>query len=288
MSFLNTVKDEIKDVAQTLTGINFAKSYKEPNVAGIQVVGFNENTFQNVDQKYKVTIENNYWRVNAWLQEGFEFDVDSTWTDLINIPSFGGLTKTAENAVQGLVKAFGGVSLKNVAMTRRKWDGTSPMKVNLKLKFRAYDDAQREVVQACHALQSMVLPEEATSEYLKKWGYKEGIIPGFLIPPGPNEQYMTKGLAALKATEAQGNARINQTLGGAGDIISIDMFGGGFYLDMVIVKSVKVNFDPKMTDKGPVAAVVDVAIESYEILTKQKLKDAYNHLGYIKQENIKS
>jgi hypothetical protein len=283
MAFLDTIKDEAREVAQTLTGITFSKSYKEPQTFGKQLVGFNENTFQSIDPKYRVVIENNCggsgnkgWIVNAWLQEGFEFDVNSTWVDLINIPSFRGLSQTAENIIQGATKAFGGVSLKNMAMTRRKWDGSSPLKINLKLKFRTYDDAQREVIAAVHALQSMALPEEATSKT-----FNGAIIPGFLIPPGPNEQFLNSSLAVLKAAEAQGNARINNTLGGEGDLISVDLFGGAFYLDMVVIKSVKATFDPKMTDKGPVAAVVDVAMESYEVLTKQKLNKAYQGEGYL-------
>lgn len=283
MGILGTIKNEGKDIISTITGIDFSKSYvPKANYTGKQIVGFNDTAFNYVDSRYKVVIENNKWIVNAWLQENFEFGVTSEWNDIIGIPSLGGLTQGAVDAVNAGGKALTGTVAKNMAMTRRKWIGSSPLSISLKLRFRAYDDAQKEVVQAVHALQDMALPKEAESMNLQNVsGGRTNIIPGFLIPPGPNEQYANPRNASLKSTEAKGNERINQTLGGAGDVISIDMFAGGFYLDMIVIRSVEATFDPKMTTNGPVAAEVILKIESYEILTKQKLDNAYSGAGYI-------
>jgi len=281
MSFIDTVKGETKDIAETLTGISFKKSFTSPTQNGRKVVGFNETAFQYVDQKYRVVIENTHWRVNAWLQDDFEFKVGSHWDSLISIPGLNELAKVGEGIINSGVKAATGATLHNVAMTRRKWTGSDPLQATLKLKFRTYDNADKEVLQACQALQSMCLPAEMELNLGKLYN---GPVPGFLIPPGPNEMYIAKG-ADKGLGKVFGNSdQAAQSFGRSGDIISIDLFNGGFYLDMVVINDVTVKFDSKMTEKGPVAAEVTVNLQSYEVLTKQKLGKVYNNLGFQKEK----
>lgn len=265
------IANEAQDLLKDTLGIDFRKSFVSKPLTGKKIVGFNETAFQQVDPKYKVVIENSEFIVNAWLQDGFEFDTSSNWGALLGIMSGGAVSEVAELAT----KAVAGVSLKNVAMTRRKWENSTPLQVNLKLKFRAYEDADIEVLQACKALQSMTLPAEVDT-------FIKGVLmPGVLIPPGPNEMYLSTGTAsASNQFLAWNKGASKQKLLGSGDIISIELFGGQFYLDMVIIKNVKVKFDSKLTAKGPVAAEVNVTLESYEVLTKQKLEKAYAGLGY--------
>jgi len=275
MTFMSTIANEAKDAAQTLTGIRFKKSFTPTQVPNKKVVGFNEEAFQYVDQKYRVVIENSNWRVNAWLQDEFEFNVDSTWEPLSSVAGFDKYNKATGGLIDTAAKAITGTSLKNMAMTRRKWTGSSPLNVQLKLKFRTYDDADIEVVQAIHALQAMCLPGEMEA------GDTGVIIPGFLIPPGPNEMYVAKGLENAMGKLFGNSAQAKNVVGRTGDVISIDLFGGGFYLDMVVINRVFVKFDSKMTAKGPVAAEVVVNLQSYEVLTKQKLDKVYSGAGYI-------
>ena len=275
MAFLDTVAGNIQDAAQVLTGINFKKSFRSPPVNGKTSVGFTEGTFQYVDEKYRVVIENSRWIVNAWLQDNFEFKVSSEWASLLNIPGLEQFVEAGKGMINTVTKAATGATLQNMASTRRKWIGSSPLGVNLRLKFRTYDDAKTEVLDACHALQDMCLPAEMKAG--------DQIVPGFLIPPGPNEMYATKGISDFLGGILGGlgeKDQAKQIMGRTGDIISIDLFGGNFYLDMVIIKNVSVKFDSKMTEKGPVAAEVLLELESYEVLTKQKLDLAYKGLGY--------
>ena len=280
MSFLNIIKDEARELAQMASGITFAKSYTTPLTRGKKTAGFPDNFFGQVDDKYKVVIENSEWVVNAWLQENFRFKTGSSWQPLIspNIPLVGAVT----DGVSSMFKGLTGYALKNMAMTRRRWDGSEPLTIELKLKFRAYDNAEQEVLNAVRALQSMALPAE--SDPISIGGGFKGPVPGFLIPPGPNEFYATKETSEV-VESLPGFGAEGQRFGGAGDIISIDMFGGGFYLDMIVVNSVDASFDPKMTDNGPVAAEVSVLLESYEVLTKSKLENAYGGVGYMTSSN---
>ena len=281
MTFLATVKDEARSLFEVASGITFKKSYTAPRVHGKQTVGFNEYAFSQVDNKYKVVIENGQWVVNAWLQENFRFKVGSQWGSLLSTIPF---AKEVSGAASSATKALTGYALKNIAMTRRKWEGTDPLSIELKMRFRAYENSQREVVDAVKALQSMTLPSE--SKPVNIAGF-ESPVPGFVIPPGPNEIYMTPGASGVvKNLPGFGGGSNEQRLGGAGDIISIDMFGGSFYLDMVIIKSVEASFDPKMTKDGPVAAEVSVLLESYEVLTKSKLDNAYSGIGYMTSSTL--
>ena len=271
---------EIKETVQTLTGVSFTKAYTPPKpVRGKTVVGFNEGTFKNVDSQYRVTIENKDWIVNAWLQDNFEFDVNSDWGALISSPSdmLKGLAKGISDTQALVTKALSGKTLKNVAMTHRKWEGSSPLSINLRLKFRAYDNAKIEVLQACQALQAMVLPSEMGIKLPNN-----SPLPGFLVPPGPGETYISSKFE--KNYKLFGN---NFSAFSRNDNISLKMFGGKFFLDMCIVKSASVSFDPKMTKDGPVAAEVNIKLESYEMLTKEKLGKIYEGSGYI-NEGLKS
>ena len=280
MTFLATVKDEARSLFEVASGITFKKSYTAPQVYGKQTVGFNEYAFSQVDNKYKVVIENSQWVVNAWLQENFRFKVGSQWGSLLSSIPF---AKEISGVASSATKALTGHALKNIAMTRRKWEGTDPLSIELKMRFRAYENSQREVVDAVKALQSMTLPAEmGPLKFLKGTMFGDSPVPGFVMPPGPNEFYSSSMASVMDKVPWGGN---DQRIGESGDIISIDMFGGGFYLDMVIIKSVEASFDPKMTKDGPVAAEVSVLLESYEVLTKGKLDNAYRGIGYTTSSN---
>jgi len=202
------------------------------------------------------------------MQEKTMFRITSDWESFIPI---GGLTQHA-NAITQLVS---GRALVSRFSSRRSWKGTSPVTLNIELKFESIENTYRNVIAPVLALMQMALPGA-------------GVL---LKPPGPDPFRMPKKLksaarsissavsAVFSATEVQTaglkNTEFKDEKAG-GDWITVKI---GNYLEFtsVIIKSVTPVFDTKMSVDGgyPVSANVNVEIESYEILTKETLSDAF-------------
>jgi hypothetical protein len=132
-----------------------------------------------------------------------------------------------------------GKSLSNPVSSRRIWAGTTPIKLSLELYFVAIKDAKKEVEEPCNRLQRMILPS-----------FSKGIIP-LLTPPGPHPVFAEQG-----------------------DQISIRI-GNMLNLNQVIISEVTVRKDNKLDKDGRcLSAVVNLEIETYEILTKEAFSQA--------------
>jgi len=279
MGILGTIKDDIKDITSSVTGKVFKKSYVPRNASTKPIVcGFPDGEFPEVDSKYRIKITSSKYEVHSIMQDNFKFDVTSEWGPLVNfdIPflrELGGFEDSAFKAATGIV-------LKNMALTRRKWMGSSPLRINMRLEFRAVNDAENEVVTAVRGLQSMVLPEEMSPQSMgNDPKASNAIIPFFLQPPGPNEFW-----GGSRTAPVAGEGLASSRLFGIGDPVSLEMFGGTFKLDLIIVKSVSAVFDKRMTANGPMQATVELNLESYEMMTKNKLEEAYQGLGYTTKQ----
>lgn len=253
--------------------LNFSKEYTGGGILNTIksflpiVCGVPQSALNDVNKaKYSVTIrafppgENvrPSVEINAWLQEKIEFSVASDWIATQD------LLGSIKDAVSSGVQLITGKTLNSTMMTRRKWKGSSPISLNLKLKFEAINDVGEEVLKPCYGLKALVLPSGG-GEFAKEQF--------FLNPPGPNPFYLGNAAAEF---EIPGT---NYKPFGPGEQISIDI-GGFLKFESVILKNVKVTFENRMSKKGPVGALVDLTIETYEMLTRESLSKCYGVFGF--------
>lgn len=207
--------------------------------------------------------------VTGILQENMMIGVESIWEPFIPTEQYG----PADTLAQALTA--GKWSLITKATSRRKWKGSTPLKISLILKFRAVEDAFKEVVEPCRILQSLALPSEGKdAQDLRTISDIKKAIP-FLAPPGPTP-FTTEDLLNRDAGKIRGikQDQILQGLRG-GDLIVL-RFGRFLNLFNVILRSANINFAPRFDQKGnPIAADATLLFESYEIMTAESLASAY-------------
>jgi len=245
--------------------IDFSKTFKSAQTWVIGkaknmlpvIVGVPESVLSTVSNQYLVTITAEFggalggpnisgreFTVNAFLQEKIQLSAASSWEGITqDIPGY--------DAVMGKLNATtqmaSGRSMKTPWSTRRKWMGSDPITLTLKLKFEAQNDVEKEVLWPCMGLQGLTLPRGG---FLGQLG---------IIPPGPNP-YTWK---------TEGKQR--------GEHITVNV-GNFLKFDHVIVKNVDVVYENRMTAKGPVGAEVAITIQTYEMLTREGLQKAYGEV----------
>jgi hypothetical protein len=250
----------ILNFSKTFTGgglINTIKSFL-PVVCGVP-----QSVVNTTNNKYLVYISTDDQpepvRVWAWLQEQFVFNVTSEWTDIASMDA---------GPIGDVYQLATGRTLSSTLSTRRKWKGSSPINLEIKLKFEAIDDVRREVILPCMYLQSLVLPYGG--EVSRGVGEGEQF---FLRPPGPNPFYVP-GVENLTNVPGWAKTALSQ-----GQNISIDIGGGFIVFDSVILTSVQITYEARMSEVGPVGATATVHFQTYEMLTKEKIKDAYSGIS---------
>jgi hypothetical protein len=187
--------------------------------------------------------------VRAIMQDEVRMTTGSKWESFLGVITGNPIGNLAELTAQ----AFFNTSLQNAALSRRIWRGTDPLSLTLNLRFEEEYSSTVEVMQACEALQAMCLPGSSSSTGL-----------GLLIPPGPSP-------FVLDAT----------TAGKASDLIAVYV-GRALSFTNVIIKQVDVSYQTRMgTDGFFKAAKVAVTFETYEIVTKNRLRSASPNDGGI-------
>jgi hypothetical protein len=236
------------------------------------VFGFPENR-TDVSPEYLVQIRSDMMdrTINALLQDNFVTSIQSTWRQ-------SSLTGSVQGLLQEGAQALSGYALGSQFMTRRIWYGSSPMRLNLKLKFEAIKDAQKEVVVPCGTLQQIAAPglffsTQQQRKILKEQPWLEYLL---IVPPGPNPFY---GALRSRAGKAAGE-KIGSVIAFGnrpGDDISIQI-GKFMTFARVIVTSAQVTWGKRFNAEGfPISASAEVQFESYEIYTKE---DIATTLGY--------
>ena len=183
--------------------------------------------------------------INAYLQDKVSFTAGSKWEGIIqSIPGAETLQKTVDTVIQAAAHK----TAISTMSTNRKWAGSDPIGINLKLKFEAVNDVETEVLLPCRLLQGLTLPS--------------GGIEGFgLTPPGPSG-------FAIKQGEKDDLSR--------GETIAINI-GNFLGFRSVIIKSVKVTYENRMSADGPIGAEVEMVIESWRMMTREKLSEVYDN-----------
>lgn len=179
--------------------------------------------------------------IYAYLQEKITFTCASNWGNVGQM--FEGITDFSSTVSQSFTQH----SFESTIASRRKWTGSEPIKITMKLKFEAIDDVENEVLTPCSALQALTLPRNGLNMMGSSF---------FLVPPGPSPFKWFKGQER-------------------GDEISINV-GNFIFFNSVIVTSVEVVYDSRMSNLGPIGADVTLQLESYEMLTKKGLSDVYS------------
>ena len=205
--------------------------------------------------------------IGAWLQEKIKFEVSSEWEPLVDMSGI----SSADNFFQ-----LFGVSINSTFSSRRKWKGSQPISIFFNLRFEALSDTKKEVIEPCLRLQQLALPTRGAVNVSGE---------SFLLqPPGPNPFY----LEAASSIKVGGHQ-----LFGAGEVIEIDVgqgflkFGTSSDGNGVVIKNVKVEFDNRMSEDGPIGATVNLEIQTYEMLTRDKLAKIYNMEESSATTNIK-
>lgn len=112
------------------------------------VCGTPESAFADIPANYKVRIHS-IWRkgrkeseviINAFLQEKITLKVESRWQSLEQL-----MEADARYELADTVANLIGRSLRSTLTTNRKWAGSSPVQIALKLKFEAVTDVRSEV-----------------------------------------------------------------------------------------------------------------------------------------------
>lgn len=198
----------------------------------------------------------------GYLPETFSIGVSSEWSEPFANVSAGQLA----DAVQ-LVTNMRPVSQ---AMTMQVWQGTAPVRFNMRFHFVAYSDAYMDVVQPVERLMRLTVP-------FRKAG-------GILVPPGPNVQWL-QGIAS-QFGGGQSNAPTNLTFGSSQQNANsssgetpkvldnargkISLAIGRFlWFENVVVESVDTEFDTAFTSEGfPISARTDITFKTFTVLTQ--------------------
>ena len=181
--------------------------------------------------------------INAYLQDKISFTASSTWDGIIT-----SALKEVQDTIDTAAQAIFHKSAISTMSTNRKWAGSAPIGISLKLKFEAMNDVETEVLLPCRLLQGLTLPS--------------GGVEGFgLTPPGPS------GFAIKQGEEGDI---------GRGETIAINI-GNFLGFRSVIIKDVKVTYENRMSADGPIGAEVDLTIESWRMMTREELSAVYDN-----------
>jgi len=225
----------------------------------------------------RITSYRNQCRIIGILQEEVKTRVESRWEPLVPTS----LLATGNILLQAVTR--GKRALVTKATSRRVWMGSTPITISLNLKFQAVKNSFREVVEPCRLLQSIALPSEpgeATDWEGLKTSETEKIteaaskLPA-LKPPGPTPFTLEGILNAASSNNELTPSKIKEGLKG-GDYIVVE-FGRFLTFRNVIVREVAVAHHIKPDPDGnPVSANVNLVFETYEMMTTESLKNAYD------------
>jgi len=256
-SITTNVTNFTKEATQNLLG--------NPTYGGKNKYGYITSSFGNTPAQYQVLIHSSLRThadrsetlVKALMQNNFEMRVEGDWVAMPQITdALGGLGTFIQKWGEQTAQTFG-FSTKTLFNSRRMWNGSSPIEIPLTLKFEAIRDPYNEVYMACKALQKMALPGILSKTASAGIG---------LIPPGPSPVY--------------GNSTSQ------GDKIRI-MIGRFLVFNLVIIKSVNVEFSARMTEQGlPLGAKVDLMFQTYEIQTKTSLNKIYSGSNVVSSKTF--
>ena len=193
--------------------------------------------------------------VKAFIQNQVELKVESKWGPFMDL---GGIKEDVQSLFQLITRR----ALVTQWSSRRIWKGSSPMVMSIPIRFEAINDAEKEVVMACKKLQQLAAPR-------KGFSFSKGsVLDAFLVPPGPSPFSAEQILSKIGGENIEGHVS-------TGELTTIEI-GSFLIFEKVVVREVTVVFDNRMSVTGhPIGATATIVFETYEMLTKNDLDNAY-------------
>ena len=262
--------------------VSLGSAIKSNNTAGgIQRSGLTYADGDELPSSYKIIIYSSGLKaaVIAPIQDKTTFRVTGEWEPFI------------PNVVQGVWNQASQLLFKQALVSRytsrRIWKGTSPIEITLNLPFNSVNDTFNNVIEPVLRLVQMAAPSE------------EGALAKFLpllTPPGPSP-FNTEELALVNNAAQAGNSAAQAIRGmlpqatGAVNAVSNSAQGAKKWLDngdnisirigdylifnKVVVKDVQPTFDTAHDTNGwPIRATVMITFQTYEMPTKETLRDS--------------
>lgn len=245
----STLLRQVPGAVNQLGSIQFTAAFNQyGDIAHIMSSGFDSalNRYPdgtNIPDAYRVLIESKSLArtgslIAGSLQEKLVLRITSDWEPIIN--------KQVSNLVESILQASTGRSAASEITSRRIWRGTTPLKLDILLKFEAVVDAYREVTEPARKLQQLAAPTKGDN--VLRGDVK---IP-LLEPPGPSP------FREIGRDSEQINIRI----------------GPKWFFSNVILREVAVEYSTEVTPDGdPISAEARLEFETYEIITKEKIKE---------------
>lgn len=221
----------------------------------------------------------------GYLPESFSLGMSAEWGEPFANIGAGALG----DAIQVLTNR----KLVNQTMTMQVWQGTSPVRFNLRFHFVAYNNTYNDVVGPVQALYRLVTPSRGAG--------------GILVPPGPDVQWLqgyaaqieSGGAAALaqlssavRGNTGSGQSGSNSTTGTAAKVVNtalgkITIYIGKFLtFDNVVVENVDAEFDTMFDASGlPISAKVDVSFKTFTILVQSQDPTSNTNNGQNAQDD---
>lgn len=182
------------------------------------------------------------------LPENFEFSLASSFSHPFDQPlsDIAGPQGQVAQTVKNAGTYATGMTTQNKYLSGAMWSGGSRLSVRLPFVIHAHADAKQEVLTVMKQLLQFVAPSEG--------------IGGMLSAPGPT---------ATNPDAVMGGAGGVMEVGG--DIITVNI-GKFFTMSPCVITDVSETFDTQFNHDGiPIAAMINVSVESFFTTTKQDL-----------------
>lgn len=214
--------------------------------------------------------------IEAVLQKPLVVVTAATWRDFPPLSSVGNAfgaspeQQSRASALSGLVKeaayAVSGVSMISTIGTRRRWTGSTPVRISVDLRFESWNDADEEVLLPAMKLLALPLPNRS--------GVSLGGVDFFLTPPGP-APYPANLLGKIANVVGSGDvSKLKDIAKSTGEQVTIK-FGGVMTMRRCVIVESGVTWDTRCDARGiPLAANVRLVTETFEIMTKESLQEA--------------
>lgn len=210
-----------------------------------------------IPKEYKIEIISNRLKtvIHGLMPDNFSFKIGSEWVPFL--PATGQL-----GIVNQLSQLLTGTQMTTALQSRRIWKGTSPININLVLKFQSITNTLENVIYPIYTLLALASPEES-----------DGVVP-WLQPPGPGPFDTDVPTNPYMASVVAGAKEVAKGLT-SGEKISLNI-GTRLRFPSVIIKEVTPTFEGKIDSSGWFTeASVSINFETYEIITKNKLNQVF-------------
>lgn len=207
--------------------------------------------------------------IESVLQRPISFRTSSKWGPLPTLQDFGMKDIPNMDAIDAGLMAVFGTSTQSTVNSRRMWKGTSPLNIQIDLRFEAFEDPLLEVVAPTVRLMGLTLPMRSAISI--------GKMDFFLVPPGPAP--FPNAVMEKAMNIASGKAGVAELAKSSGEETTIRI-GGTMQFERVVLEGANVTWDQRCDANGrPLGSNVSLTFTTWEILTREALNEAVLKVG---------